>query len=42
MECVEVLLYVINVSVVGVVDYQNIVDVSEVPDNFMFVESCVR
>ena len=35
--CVEVLLYVVNVRIVGVVDYQNIIDVLEVADDFVFV-----
>jgi hypothetical protein len=37
VDCVEVILYVVDVCVAGVVDYQNIIDIAEVPYNFMFV-----
>ena len=37
VECVEIILYVVNVCAVVVIDYQNIFDVAEVPDNFMSV-----
>ena len=37
MDCVEVILYAVDVCVAGVVDYQDIIDVSEVPNNLMLV-----
>ena len=37
MDCVEVLVYAINVCVVGVVDYQDIVHVAKISNDFVFI-----
>ena len=38
VDSVEVVLYVVDVSVSGVIDYQDVINVSKITHNFMFVE----
>ena len=43
MDLVEVCLYAVNVSVVGIPDYQDIIKVAEVCCNFVFfLDRCAR
>jgi hypothetical protein len=35
---VEVVLYVVDVGVSGVIDYQDVINVSKITHNFMFVK----
>ena len=37
MDSVEVVLYVVHVGVSGVIDYQDVINVSKITHNFMFV-----
>ena len=37
VDCVEVILYVVDVCVAGVINYHYVIYISEVSDNFVFV-----